>query len=291
MPEPVPASEPASPAPKKLDPRKVEDILRRHNLAELVRHAEDAALVAGRLIQDYRGKFRVTEKGKADLLTDADPAAQAAVIGHLSARCPGSTFLGEEDGVRPDPAAPLKWIIDPIDGTTNYVHGFPFYAVSIGLEVEGHLAAGVIYDPSRDEMFSASAGAGATRNGRAIRVSGVPRLAVAMLATGFPPALGTEGTARDLSDRYSRFARASHSVVRMGCATLSLAYVAAGMLDGVYAYTWKPWDSAAGAVLVREAGGRVANLGGSPDTYDVMRPDIIATNGLIHAEVDAMAAG
>jgi myo-inositol-1(or 4)-monophosphatase len=251
--------------------------------------AEAAAREAGRIIQDYRGRFQVVEKGRSDLLTSADPAAQAAVIGMIRSVWPDHTFLGEEDGARPDPDKPFRWIIDPLDGTTNYVHGFPFYAVSVGLEIAGRLSVGVVYDPVHDEMFSAARGAGATCNGRPIRVSEVSRLSAALLATGFPPLLGDDATARRLADTFIRFARATHSVVRFGSAALSLAYVACGRLDAVYAYNWKPWDTAAGAVIVSEAGGRVSNTAGG--AFDLYSPDLLVSNGRVHAEAAATAAG
>jgi myo-inositol-1(or 4)-monophosphatase len=250
-------------------------------------HAESAARAAGRLVQDLRGRFTVAEKGVADLVTTADPAAQRLIIEQTLARFPESTFLAEEEGVRPDPARPLRWIIDPIDGTTNYVHGFPFYAVSIGLEVAGRLVAGAIYDPSHDQMYSAAEGLGATCNGEPIRVSTVTSLSGALLGTGFPPALGEQATGEELALLFQKVSRRCHAIVRFGSATLSLAYLAAGRLDGVYAYNWKPWDCAAGVVIVREAGGTVANFGA--DGYDLYRGDIVAGNGRIDAELAQVA--
>jgi myo-inositol-1(or 4)-monophosphatase len=258
------------------------------DLAEFRAHAEAAAREAGRIIQAYRGRFEVVEKGRSDLLTSADPAAQAAIIEMTTARWPEHTFLGEEAGAKPDPAKPYRWIIDPLDGTTNYVHGFPFYAVSVGLEIAGKTAVGAVYDPCHDEMFSAAAGAGATCNGRPIKVSAVGRLSGALLATGFPPLLGDDdAVARRLADTFVRFARSTHSVVRFGSAALSLAYVACGRLDAIYAYNWKPWDTAGGVVIVREAGGTITNTAG--DGFDLYRPDILASNGKVHAEAAAVA--
>jgi len=257
------------------------------DLTAYLEQAETAARAAGAIIQDYRGRFEVEEKARADLVTSADPAAQAAIIDSLRSRFPDHTFLGEEKGAEPDPAIPFRWVIDPLDGTTNYAHGFPFYAVSIALEVHGELAVGVVYDPSRDELFRAAKGLGAFCNGKPMKVSATSQLTESLLATGFPPLLGTENTARALADLFILFARKCHSVLRLGSAALSLAYAAAGRLDGVYAYNWKPWDSAAGVVLVREAGGRITNTDGSP-VYDLYRPDILCSNGPLHDEMASM---
>jgi myo-inositol-1(or 4)-monophosphatase len=223
------------------------------------------------------GKVSVREKGRGDLVTSADIASQEAIRETLLTAFPAHTFLGEESTVGPDPTADFRWIVDPLDGTSNYVHGLEFYAVSIGLEHRGELVAGVIYDPAAARCFKATTGGGAFLNDTPIRVSRVDALRSALLVTGFPP--GMRGRA-DLLRLFEEFCSESHSVRRLGSAALDLAYVACGRFDGFYAPNLHPWDAAAGAVIVREAGGLVTNLDGSP--YTLYTHDILATNGCIH---------
>ena len=247
--------------------------------------AEQAARCAGAILLDMAGKFSVREKGRGDLVTSADLASQEAIRETLLAAFPSHSFLGEESTVAPDPAADFRWIVDPLDGTSNYVHGLEFYAVSIGLEHRGELIAGVIYDPAAARCFKATAGGGAFLNDSPIRVSSVDFLRSALLVTGFPP--GMRGRA-DLLRLFEEFCSESHSVRRLGSAALDLAYVACGRFDGFYAPNLHPWDAAAGAVIVREAGGLVTNLDGSP--YNLYTPDILATNCRIHDAMVGVAA-
>jgi myo-inositol-1(or 4)-monophosphatase len=244
--------------------------------------AELAARRAGTILIDMAGKVSVREKGPGDLVTSADLASQEAIRETILDRFPSHAFLGEESAIRTPPTAEFRWIVDPLDGTSNYVHGLEFYAVSIGLEHRGTPVVGVIYEPTSKRCFRATAGNGAYLNAELIRVSEVTSLKSALLVTGFPP--GMRGRA-DLLRLFEDFCAASHSVRRLGSAALDLAYVACGRFDGFYAPNLNPWDAAAGVVIVREAGGHVSNLDGS--NYDLYTPDILATNSHIH---DAMLA-
>jgi len=251
--------------------------------------AEEAARLGAVRLEDWRARFSVREKAHADLVTDADHASQQAIRTFLAARFPDHDFLGEEDpnaktgAIRTDVPT---WIVDPLDGTANYVHDVPAYCVSVGLAAGGDLVAGVIYDPRQDEMFSAATGLGATLNGRPIRVSAVDELRAALLATGFPP----DPQCQERNFHYWRvFAYRAQALRRTGSTALNLAYVAAGRFDGYWAYDSWPWDVAAGAVLVREAGGVVTRADGSP--LDPFRPDIVAANPAIHAAMlESLAA-
>ena len=250
---------------------------------EFLSAAEEAALAAGRILQDWAGRFTVSEKGPADLVTEADVASQAAIHQILQARFPEHGFLGEE-GLISTPDAEYRWIIDPLDGTSNYVHRFPYYAVSIGLEHCGKLVAGVIHDPTRGEIFSAALGQGATLDGHPIRSSRFDRLSQAMVIASFPPGVTAE------SEPIKRFLTVlghAQTIHRSGSAALNLAYVAAGRLDGFWSTSLKPWDVAAGALIVAEAGGRVTKMDGSP--LDIAVPDLLSTNGTgIHEELSTL---
>jgi myo-inositol-1(or 4)-monophosphatase len=242
--------------------------------------AKEAARRGAAVLDQWRSRFGVREKGRADLVTEADLESQRAVTAFLAARFPGHEFLGEEDRTRrgrPGPEAPPTWIIDPLDGTTNYVHDFPFYCVSIGLQVAGELVVGVIYDPTRQEMFAAASGHGAWLNGRKLVTTRAAELGEALLATGFPPDL----TGREqILESWRLLSLKARSVRRTGSTALNLAYVAAGRFDGYWAFDNHVWDVAGGVVLVREAGGTVSNADGTP--FDPYTPDAVATNGPLH---------
>jgi myo-inositol-1(or 4)-monophosphatase len=241
----------------------------------------EAAHQAAEVLASWRTRFEVREKGRFDLVTDADLASQRAVQASLQQRFPDHAFLGEEEGAgartRPGPDAPPTWIVDPIDGTTNYVHDFPFYCVSIGLQVAGELVVGVILEPSRNELFEAARGQGAWLNGRRLRTSSMATLDGALLATGFPP--DVRGQERSL-EWWRYFSLRTQSIRRTGSTALNLAYVAAGRFDGYYAFDNHVWDVAAGIVLVREAGGMLSRPDGSPP--DPYQTDLVASNGLLH---------
>jgi len=255
--------------------------------AEFLRAAHEAARAGGRVLLDWAARFTVSEKGPADLVTEADLAAQSAIYALLLSRFPLHGFLGEEGLSRPAGGGGYRWVVDPLDGTTNYVHGFPYYAVSIALEKDQRLLLGVTYDPTRDEMFSAVRGQGATLNGRPIRCSRFAPLAKAMVIASFPPRVMPDSPAIQRFLTVLPFAQTIH---RSGSSTLNMAYVAAGRLDGYWSTSLNPWDMAAGVVLIEEAGGKVTRLDGSPVQIDI--PDLLCTNGTsIHDELQALLAG
>ena len=224
-------------------------------LAEYLEAAKEAALRAATVLEEWRQKFQVREKGRFDLVTDADLASQKTIREYLCDRFPAHAFLGEEDAsakTRPAADAPPTWIVDPIDGTTNYVHDFPFYCISIGLQVKGELVVGVVYDPSHKEMFTAGQGMGAWLGTRRLRTSSVENLEQALLSTGFPPNMaGQEATLQ----WWRHFSIHAQSLRRTGSTALNMAYVAAGRFDGYYGFDNHVWDVAGAAVLIREAGG------------------------------------
>jgi myo-inositol-1(or 4)-monophosphatase len=255
--------------------------------SEYVTVAEEAARVAGRILLDWAGRFTVSEKGPADLVTEADVASQTAIHGILHERFPDHGFLGEEGLSTASGAGEFRWIIDPLDGTSNYVHGFPYYAVSIGLECQCELVAGVIYDPTRDEMFTAARGEGAMLNSRPIRSSRFAPLNKAMVIASFPPGVAAESAP---IRRFLKVLPHAQTIHRSGSAALNLAYVAAGRLDGFWSTSLKPWDVAAGAAIVAEAGGRVTRMDGRP--LDIRVADLLCTNGTgIHEELVALLSG
>jgi myo-inositol-1(or 4)-monophosphatase len=246
--------------------------------------AEQAARAAGEVLRFWGEKFTVSEKGPADLVTEADLAAQGAIVDVLLPRFPDHGFLGEEGLSRTGADGEYRWIIDPLDGTSNYVHRFPYYAVSIALQRGTELLAGVIYDPTRDEMFAATRGGGATVNGRPLRVSRFSRLNEAMVIASFPPGVTPDSAPIRRFLTVLPFAQTIH---RSGSSALNLAYIAAGRLDGYWSTSLKPWDMAAGALIVSEAGGRVTQMTGAPLNIEVS--DLLATNGTsVHAELSRL---
>jgi myo-inositol-1(or 4)-monophosphatase len=253
-------------------------------LNDLLRVAEEAARIGGDVLRAWGEKFTVSEKGPADLVTEADLASQVAIHDFIRARHPNHDFLGEEGLSRNDGGSGFRWIIDPLDGTSNYVHRFPYYAVSIGVEHLGEMVVGVIYDPTRDEMFAAVRGSGAMLNGSPIHVSRFSPLSQAMVIASFPPGVKADSPAML---RFLKVLPHAQTIHRSGSAALNLAYIAAGRLDGYWSSSLKPWDMAAGIVLVREAGGRITKTDGSPIDHHVM--SLLATNGTqVHRELVAL---
>jgi myo-inositol-1(or 4)-monophosphatase len=250
-----------------------------HNLNTYLEAALEAARLGAAVLEDWRKRFQVREKGRADLVTDADLGSQRAIREYLHGRFPDHDFLEEEGQAerRPEPNAPPTWIVDPLDGTTNYVHDCPWYAVSIGLWLEGEMVVGVIHDPRMKEVFSAASGQGAFLNGSRMETSKTSTLEQAMLATGFPPDM--RGQERALA-WWRCFSVRAQSLRRTGSTALNLAYVAAGRIDGYWAYDNHAWDVAGGIVLVTEAGGVVTNTDGTP--IDPFTPDGLASNPLLH---------
>lgn len=250
-------------------------------LKEYLETAKEAARRGAAVLEEWRKRFQVREKARFDLVTDADLGSQRAIHDFLTRRYPEHRFLGEEDktpSARPGPEAPPTWIVDPLDGTTNYVHDCPFYCVSIGLQVRGEMVVGVVFEPNRQEMFAAAKGMGAWLGEQRLATSNAPRLEEALLATGFPPDL--RGQERTLA-WWRYFSLHTQSLRRTGSTALNLAYVAAGRFDGYWAFDNHVWDMAGGLVLVREAGGAVTNTDGSE--YDPYTPDALASNGPLHA--------
>jgi len=215
-----------------------------------------------------------------DLVTAADRASEKLIVERLKEKWPEHGIVGEE-GTRSHTGAEFRWFVDPLDGTTNFAHSYPVFCVSIALaRQDDELEVGVLYDPTRDEMFSAERGSGATLNGRAIDVSQTTRLAEAILGTGFPSHKRHKNPNIYF---YHQITLRSHGVRRAGSAALDLANVAAGRYDGFWEFNLNPWDTAAGVLIVQEAGGKVTRFDGTPFRLDSR--EVLASNGLIHDEV------
>jgi myo-inositol-1(or 4)-monophosphatase len=247
------------------------------------------ALEAGALLREYYQRGVETEyKGDVDLVTAADRASEALIVEKLKQTFPTHGILGEE-GTRSELESEYRWYVDPLDGTTNFAHGFPFFCVSLGLEYrrpglsadeDGELVAGVVYQPLHDELFVAEKGCGAYLNGRRLHVSKIAQLQEALLATGFP---SHKRHANPNIHFYQQLTLRSHGVRRAGAAALDLAYTAAGRVDAYWEFNLNPWDTAAGVLLVREAGGTVTYFDGSP--FKLASEQVLATNGLLKEEL------
>jgi myo-inositol-1(or 4)-monophosphatase len=251
--------------------------------------AAEIAREAGARLREFFAQGVETEyKGDVDLVTVADRTAEKLIRGRLGEAFPEHGIYGEE-GTRDRMEREFRWYVDPLDGTTNFAHGFPQFCVSLGLEQrpadlksgqDGTLVAAVIYDPLRDELFTAERGRGAELNGKPLRVSRTAELAESLVSTGFP------SRKRHLSPNihfYQEFTLRSHGVRRAGSAALDLAYVAAGRMEAFWEFNLNPWDTAAGILLVKEAGGRVTDFSGAHFRLDSR--EILASNGLIHEEL------
>lgn len=247
----------------------------------MLNFAVQIARDAGLILTERMGRksLQVANKGVIDLVTEADLAAERFIIERIQSYYPRHAILAEESGttVSLERDSEFKWIVDPLDGTTNYAHGYPVFCVSIALERAGEVILGVIYDPVRDEMFAAERGEGATLNGRRIRVSEVEDLNRAMVCTGFPYDVRDRG---DFARHFAHFIMHAQAIRRDGSAALDLAYVACGRFDGFFEEGLRPWDVAAGVLLVAEAGGRITHFNGQP--FDIYTPPILASNGLVH---------
>ncbi len=245
---------------------------------------ESVARAAGAFIMGhFRGKFGVSLKGEIDLVTDIDLAAERMIVSRLQSDFPDHAVLSEELHPKADRLA-VTWIIDPLDGTTNYAHGFPVFSVSIGLEIEGVLEWGIVYHPVLDEAFVARRGGGARLNGVPIAVSQTESLGASLLATGFPYDIRT--SEQNNLDFFCEFALRARGIRRAGSAALDLCYVAAGRFDGFWELKLNPWDCAAGYLMVLEAGGMVTNLGG--DFGSIYDRECLATNSRIHEPMMAV---
>ncbi len=245
--------------------------------------AIEAARDAGKFLMENVGRVRNIETKKGEernLVSEIDRGSEARIIRLIKSRYPSHEILAEESGGN-TASAEYKWIIDPLDGTTNFLHGVPIFSVTIAIEHRGEIVAGVVYDPNRDELFTAEKGSGALLNGVKLHVSGASRLIDSLLITGFPYDIAANPD--HAVEHFTNFLMEAGGIRRLGSAAMDLSYVAAGRFDGFWEVNLNPWDMAAGVLLIREAGGRVTDFFGAPST--VYRKQVLASNGMIH---DAM---
>jgi len=239
-----------------------------------------AACEAGDVLLDYKAKgFKVSKKGRVNLVTEADLASEKIIVSYIQDNFPDHQILAEESGNRSGEGE-FKWVIDPLDGTTNYAHRYPCYCVSIGVEADGIMQVGIIWDPERKEMFTAVRGGGAFLNGKKIEVSQEDSLVDGLFVTGF--SYDEEVIEQNLV-LFNRMMRAVRSVRRDGSAALNMSYVACGRFEGFWELSLHPWDIAAGSLILTEAGGKLTRINGAPTSiYD---SELLATNGHIHESV------
>ncbi|MGO9641029.1 MAG: inositol monophosphatase family protein [Candidatus Acidiferrales bacterium] len=246
--------------------------------------AVEAAREAGAiLLTEFDRPRQIRYKGVVDLVTQADQKSEQAIVARLRTHFPKHAIVAEEGGGQETDSA-FRWYVDPLDGTTNFAHSYPCFAVSIGLEEAGEMIVGVVYNPVSQEMFTAARGEGAFLNQKPIHVSKIDRLATSLVCTGFPP--GQRSQERNIRF-YWDFTLRSHGVRRDGSAALDLAAVACGRFEAFWEFGLRSWDTAAGILLVREAGGMATRLSGQP--YAPGDPEILATNKLIHSEMQEVA--
>lgn len=240
---------------------------------------QELAREAGSLLMSHFGKVAIEYKGDVDLVTVADRSSEALIVSRIRKEWPQHDLMGEE-GSRQETGSDFRWYVDPLDGTTNFAHGYPVFCVSIALEYKGERIAGVIYDPTRDEMFAAEKGSGSRLNGRPIHVSKTQRLAEALVATGFPSHKRHKNPNIHF---YHQITLRSHGVRRAGSAALDLCCVACGRYDAFWEFNLNPWDTAAGVLLVEEAGGKVTNFASGP--FAISSREVLASNVLLHDEL------
>ncbi len=238
---------------------------------------ELARNVGSRIARKANQRKRISFKGEIDLVTQFDRQAQQMIVDRLRKEYPQYGILSEED-VNTDTGSSVRWIVDPLDGTTNFAHGLPIWAISIGLEVEGEMMLGAVYDPCRDEMFTALRKYGAYLNGKKIHVSKTRKLERSLLVTGFP--YDIRRSRKNNLRQFSDFAVRAQAVRRLGSAALDLCYTACGRFDGYWELKLSPWDQAAGSLILREARGRVTDFRGRK--FDIYGDEVLGTNGLIH---------
>lgn len=249
----------------------------------MLNFAIETVRAAGQILLDkYGRKINISKKGDINLVTEADLASEKLIVERIKSHYPRHSILAEESGeaVVSGGDGNWKWIIDPLDGTTNFAHGYPCFCVTIALEHEGEIVLGVTYDPTRDELFAAEKGSGASLNGKKIRVSDTEKLSEALIVTGFPYDFARR---EDFARHITEFLLKSRGVRRDGSAAIDMAYVACGRFDGFWEEGLNPWDVAAGKLLIEEAGGRVSYYDDSP--FSIYKPPILANNGLIHGEM------
>jgi len=252
---------------------------------EYLKAALEIAREAGAVLrEEVQHPPDIAYKGDYDLVTQADKRSEAVIVSRLQQLFPQHAVTAEE-GSGKETGSEFRWHVDPLDGTTNFAHGYPCFCVSVALARGNELLLGVVYNPIFEEMFWASRGAGAFFNGKKIACSKIPALRGSLLCTGFP---NHKRHSLPNIHYYWDFTLRSHGVRRDGSAALDLAYVAAGRFDGFWEFALKPWDTAAGVLLVEEAGGKISDLDGKP--YVLGGASILATNGLIHTEMETMAA-
>jgi len=248
---------------------------------ELLEFVEELARGGGGILRKSYGRQQTIHfKGEINLVTDVDRESERYILGRIRERFPDHGLLSEESPERRSPSS-YRWIVDPLDGTTNYAHGYPCFCVSVAVEHEGAVVAGAVYDPLLDESFTAAKGGGAFRNGERIVVSKIAELRKSLLATGFAYDVNT--STDNNFDYFREFALTGQAIRRDGSAALDLCYLACGRFDGFWELKLKPWDTAAGLLVVHEAGGVSTRLDGGP--YDIRQPDLLASNGLIHAQM------
>ncbi len=243
-----------------------------------------AAREAGAVLRKRFGQaHQIMKKGEIDLVTEADLKSESLILEIISSHFPGDNILSEETGDKNKRSA-RTWIVDPLDGTTNFAHGFPFFCVSIALEVDQKLVVGAVYNPYIDELFQAAGGRGATLNGQPIRVSTTENIGDALLATGFPYDIHQRSD--DVLDLFRKMVLVAQGVRRAGSAALDLCYVAAGRLDGFWEQSLKPWDTAAGCVILKEAGGILSTYSGY--AYSPYENTIVGSNPLLFPQILAI---
>ena len=250
-------------------------------MMEIKSFAVDLARNAGALLKKKFNKtHKIQYKGDINLVTEADKMSENLIIKSIRREFPDHGILSEESPAVAG-SGKIRWIVDPLDGTTNYAHGYPVFCVSIALENDGKVVLGVIYDPMREELFSTVRGKGVYLNGKNLSVSSIRDISRSLLATGFPYDI-RESRENNL-DYFSRMAVNVQAIRRAGAAALDLAYLAAGRFDGFWELKLKPWDTAAGCLMVEEAGGSVSDLAGKP--WNISSPSVLASNGLIHSKM------
>ena len=247
---------------------------------EFVAQMSEIAREAGALLMEFfHRRVKIEYKGDADLVTEADRTSEKLILERIRKQWPSHDVIGEE-GARVETGGDYRWYVDPLDGTTNFAHGFPVFCVSLGLAFQGKRKAAVVYDPTRNELFAAERGQGAVLNGEKIEVSKTPKLQQSLVATGFPSHKRHKNPNMYF---YHQLTLRSHGVRRAGSAALDLAYVAAGRLDGFWEFNLNAWDTAAGILVVEEAGGTVTGFRG--EELAITDRDVVASNALIHPEL------
>ena len=257
------------------------------SIEALMETCELAVRRAGALLREHWTEFLASGlsfKGPVDLVTEGDRRSEEQILAALRSRYPDDAVLTEERGFMGG-RSPYRWLIDPLDGTTNYAHGLPVFAVSVAVEREGQVLAGAVYEPVAERMYVAGRGMGARRNGRLLRVSAVAELDRCLLATGF--AYNLRDTDQTNLDHFANFSRRAQGIRRLGAASLDLCWVAEGWFDGFWEYRLHPWDVAAGMLVVEEAGGKVTDFLGRSLLLEAETVNIVASNGRVH---DAMLA-